>query len=381
MHKRLATFVLACITAHSFALAQGTKQASCEPQWQGKFERLNDAVASSDMRWSLGPKGANVIAAWATFDAKRPSVLPGDGITVGHLDTGILDHPSVANNIIGTGFNFITGTPTGADRTEPGFLQFPGHGTRTASVILGQPFPDASGFSGVASGARLIPLRVANRVVLLEPDLDPDKVAMAIRAAAIGDPNFVPRRVDIISISLGGTWNKKLEQSVLLARNEGVIVIVAAGNNVPLRIVAFPAAYAGAIALAATNSQEKPWSGSSRGSKVAFAAPGENVWTAKQRTANGQTFNCVEPGTGTSFAVATTAGVAALWLSYHTTELKKFARKDIPALFERLARCTARRPSGWDSKKMGAGIIDADALLKVDLRIDEKTCPSNPSKN
>jgi hypothetical protein len=39
-------------------------------------------------------------------------------------------------------------------------------------------------------------------------------------------------------------------------------------------------------------------------------------------------------------------------------------------MFRRLVRATARRPDGWDSSKMGAGIVDARALLEADFDLD-----------
>jgi len=67
---------------------------------------------------------------------------------------------------------------------------------------------------------------------------------------------------------------------------------------------------------AACNNAREPWEGSSRGKAVAVTAPGENVWVAQPGDAGGLGTD-VGPGSGTSFAVATVAGMAALWLAYH----------------------------------------------------------------
>src|SRR5262249_18545843 len=40
------------------------------------------------------------------------------------------------------------------------------------------------------------------------------------------------------------------------------------------------------------------------------------------------------------------------------------------AMFHRLAKGTARRPENWDSFEMGAGVVDALALLEADLKLN-----------
>jgi hypothetical protein len=66
-----------------------------------------------------------------------------------------------------------------------------------------------------------------------------------------------------------------------------------------------------------------------------------------------------------------TAGVAALWLAHHGRSALVAAAhargETLQVMFRRLLRATARRPDGWDSAGMGAGIVDARALLGADL--------------
>jgi hypothetical protein len=60
--------------------------------------------------------------------------------------------------------------------------------------------------------------------------------------------------------------------------------------------------------------------------------------------------------------------VAALWLGFHgpgTIRAKYGARTS--AAFRRLLTATARKPAGWDTGAMGAGIVDARALLAASL--------------
>jgi thermitase len=342
----------------------------CEGNWQpdwGKFEV--DPEAAKDSQWSLGPAGANVVEAWNQFPAGQ---WPGHGVTIGHPDTGYSSHPAISDALLGKGFSFVERRTGAVDLTMAGKLQWPGHGTRTSSVIAGKREfrVDPNGkypISGVAYGAKVIPLRVTNRVLLFQLlDLDMVNLALAIQAASIGDPNFVPRKVDVISMSLGGAPSRAMVDALETARRHNVIVLAAAGNEVPLRQVGFPARYEGVLAIAAVNARSTPWPGSSKGSSVAFSAPGENVWTAKEFIERDESrkedvpHHCVQMGTGTSYAVATSAGVAALWLSKHRAALRD--NQDLAATFRRSARDTVRKPQSWDTD-YGPGIVDAGKLL------------------
>ena len=100
----------------------------------------------------------------------------------------------------------------------------------------------------------------------------------------------------------------------VVAVDAGTIVLAAAGNYVG--IVVYPALLDDVIACAASTIEDEPWSGSCSGDSVDITAPGASVWRA-EIDRDGASPYAVTRGNGTSFAVATTAGVAALWISYH----------------------------------------------------------------
>lgn len=353
----------------------------CNPAWPGQWDVSTDGAALMDPMWSLGAQGANVIEAWRVLGARGKE---GAGVAIGHPDTGYLDHPAIRGALLGRGFDFFGYRSSAIDRSEEGRLQWPGHGTRTASVIVGKRdfslYPDdgtSRSISGVAPGARLMPLRVANRVVLLDRVThDMGNLALAIHAAAIGDPNFVRRRADIISMSLGGAPSRSVLDALRVARARNVIVLAAAGNRVPGRQVVYPARYREVIAVGASNSRSAPWDGTSAGRAIVISAPGENVWVATRKRHDERDYDCVEMATGTSYAVATAAGVAALWLSHRADRLA--AVPDRAEAFSTLAKETARQVDGWDVEKYGAGILDAHALLErwpVPNSVDDDEAP------
>jgi thermitase len=173
----------------------------------------------------------------------------------------------------------------------------------------------------------------------------------------------------VVSISLGGPWpSSSLRRAIAHAVDAGMIVLAAAGNEV--KVVVFPAAFEEAIAVAGTTIKDAPWSGSSRGDAVDISAPGASVWRAiVKRAGNGGFAFDVTRGSGTSFAVATTAGVAALWLSFHgwTTLERKYGAANIARVFKSLLQQTCRTPRGWDTRNYGPGIVDAERLLRASL--------------
>lgn len=325
--------------------------------------------ALEDHEWSLGPTGANVTAAWRLF---APGIQPGSGIIVGHPDTGYRRHPELANGgaLLATdGWDFVDNDADPFDETPEGLLRVPGHGTRTASVIVSrsgsQIGPGAKRWvSGVAPGAQLVPLRVARGVILL----DPTNLASAIRSASGDSRNLVKRRADVISISLGGVPSRTLRDALRLAERNNVIVLAAAGNQV--KKVVWPARYEGVVAVAASNAASQPWKGSSAGRRVDISAPGESVWCASTRVETSGVQDCLQMSSGTSYAVATAAGAAALWLSYHrdSPRLRDLrTRSAIPYAFRQVLRQAFRPVDAWRTDRYGPGILNAENLLRTPL--------------
>jgi thermitase len=318
----------------------------------------DDPGTEGNYEWSLC--NSKVKEAWKLFEARSP----GAGIVVGHPDTGYTPHPEIAGPRlrIGDGYDFEDDDPNPRDPLAGGLLRHPGHGTSTSSVIIsakGLP-PGSAGpefVSGSAPGASLIPIRTTKSVVLLSMSRLTHAIYYAVEQGA-----------HVISISLGGpfSWGA-IHNAVREAEAQGVIVLCAAGNEV--RFVIFPAAFDEVIAVAASRIDDKPWDGSSRGPAVDITAPGSSVWRARTELRERREWYDVWRGSGTSYAVALTAGIAALWLSYHGRNalIAKYGRDRLAAVFKLLLQQTCRTPPGWDTDDYGPGIANALALLRAEL--------------
>ena len=86
-------------------------------------------------------------------------------------------------------------------------------------------------------------------------------------------------------MSLGGVPSFSLHRAIRRAVAADVIVLAAAGNCVGL--VVWPARYDDCIAVAGTDSTDRPWRGTSHGSAVDVSAPGQNVIRAQVTRGDG----------------------------------------------------------------------------------------------
>ncbi|GAB3266296.1 hypothetical protein GCM10027347_34220 [Larkinella harenae] len=283
------------------------------------------------------------------------------------LDTGYSTHSKVfAGYNTDKDFDFIDQDDDARDLMERKLLKFPGHGTRTASIAVGNTLKTdpntVNGNSGLLTFdgqtlARLIPYRIAKSVILLGRGKElVDAASYAIQSQA-----------DVMFMCMG-TYPKSMFAAIAREVYEhGIIWACAAGNQVEL--VVAPAVYPGTIAVGATNPKDLPWKGSSNGPAVDIAAPGESVYvpiTDEEGT------EFMSYGDGTSYATPHVASAAMLWKAKHLHQLpdKYPFPWQIVEAFRTTLQKTARKPPEWPPKfyeLYGAGILDIDALLKADL--------------
>ena len=325
----------------------------------------NSPPGSEAIRWARDAMRCS--EAWALPSAPG-GTSRGGGIVVGHPDTGYTLHPNLGVGALDLtqDRDFIADDDDARDPlVPPGLspwpLPNPGHGTTTASVLAGRG-TEAAGIVGVAPEAIVVPLRTVDSVVQL---FDSD-VARSVDYAR-------GRGCHLVSISLGGKGFFGLREAIQRAVDAGIIVIGAAGNNVG--IVVAPASYPNCLAAAATGPDDKPWPESSSGPAVDVSTPGWGVHVAHISWRNERPIFDVQQTSGSSYAAAHLAGVAALWLAHHgAAALRERYGAGLQDVFLQLLRSGGCRvPVGWDAANWGAGVVDAAALLNLPL-------PSAPDK-
>ncbi|WP_018785754.1 type VII secretion-associated serine protease mycosin [Micromonospora sp. CNB394] len=280
--------------------------------------------APTEVPWALSR--LDPAAAWR--------IGKGAGITVAVIDSGVSpDHPLLRGRVLpGEDFNQLV--------RLKGQCDLVGHGTMVAGIIAGRE-GTGSPYTGIAPEAKILPLRVlAENRENFDPDV-PAEIGKAIRWAVDHD-------ADVINLSLVTLDDPALKSAVRYALGKDVVVVASAGNRQENREdrPAYPAAYAGVVAVAGIDEQGGHVGSSVSGDYVDIAGPGlDIVGPAPQ----GSGYRA-EPQGGTSFATAYVSGAAALVRAAHP---------DISAdeVAYRLTR-TADNPPDGHNAEVGFGMVN-----------------------
>lgn len=224
----------------------------------GGVPPVNDPFLSG--QWALRSAGGYVGGA-----AFRPAwtFTRGEGVVVAVLDSGILNHPDLAPNLL-PGYDFVSTLPVAGDGdgrdndpTDPGdFCLSTGrasswHGVMVASQVAAVA-GNAAGMAGAAPGAKVMPIRVLGRC---GGRLDDVADALSWLAGSL-TPGVPPhnRKVHVVNLSLAGSGPcyQFLQDAVTLAVNAGITVVAAAGNE-GVNARRAPASCPGVISVGAHN--------------------------------------------------------------------------------------------------------------------------------
>lgn len=313
----------------------------------------------NDPHWKGFPNDPQYKYQWHLRQIDMPGAWKlgdGAGVVVAVIDTGVAYEnykkfhrvPDLAGTKFTKGYDFVNDTVHGNDDH--------GHGTHVAGTIA-QSTHNGVGVAGVAPAATIMPLKVLSA----RGSGSVAGIADAIRYAA-------DNGAKVINMSLGGRMRSKiLEKAVKYAHDKGVVVVCAAGNDGSGR-VSYPAAYPGAVAVAATQFDEATTFYSNWGKEIDVAAPGGNTQVDQNGDGmpDGVLQNTIVVGDptkdgyfgfmGTSMASPHVAGVAALVVGAGVTN---------PDEVEKILKDSARAPKSkkLDHARYGAGIIDARAAI------------------
>ncbi len=219
----------------------------------------------------------NLPAAW--------DISTGSNVTIAVIDTGVLlSHPDLQGQLV-PGYDFISspaealdgdGIDSNPDDPGDGGLGNASsfHGTHVAGTIAAAT-NDNIGVAGIAWNAKIMPLRALGKGGGTSYDID-----QAVRYAAglSNDSGTVPaQRADIINLSLGGAGHSQAEQDTFTqARNQGVIIVAAAGND-SSTTPSYPAAYDGVVSVSAVGINKALAPYSNFGPTIDVAAPGGDM--------------------------------------------------------------------------------------------------------
>jgi len=209
----------------------------------------------------------------------------GKGVSVYVIDTGIY----VDNADFGTPSRAVWGTNTIDSKTTDGN----GHGTHCAGTIGGSTY-------GMAKGVRLVAVKVLSDQGSGSTQGVIDGISWSVRnknGPAVG------------SMSLGGGKSAAMNSAVANAVSQGLIMVVAAGNDNRDACNYSPASAPEAITVAASDNRDTKATFSNFGTCVDLFAPGVAVTSA---WIGGR--NAINTISGTSMACPHVAGEVAKYL-------------------------------------------------------------------
>jgi len=279
---------------------------------------------------------------------------PATGVTVGVIDSGV--GPHVDLNIISKK-NTVTGEA--ANETD----DWDGHGTHVAGLIGSNGSPP-NGLRGIAPN---IPIR-SYRVFARGAETVTNYAILKAMILAAED------HCDIINLSVGGGPHDVIvEEGIQDARDQGMLVVIAAGNE-GRKAVSYPAAHSGATAVSAMGHQgtfpagslpegdiDRPPHGtvdasefitdfSNVGTQIAVTGLGSGVLSTLPNDKHG-------PMSGTSMAAPVVAGTAACLLSRDAAILGMDRNQARSNEIEKLLQSTCSR-RGFGRTYEGYGLPD-----------------------
>jgi serine protease len=332
------------------------------------------------LQWNfLAGSGVNAPDAWQRMiDVGHPG---GQGAIVAVLDTGVAysskgrcprsadttsrrtvacrRSPDFHDGDFVRGYDFVDGDSRPSDEN--------GHGTHVASTI-GEGTGDKIGVTGLAYGARIMPVRVLDRL----GEGDSVAISAGIRWAA-------RHRASVINLSfefgphVTSSEIPDILAALRYARRKNVLVVGASGNAAA-RSVAYPARATDVLSVGATTQHLCVAEYSNNGANLDLVAPGggddaeirddPNCRPAEppggnifQMTFDGSTRHFGLPGEymGTSMAAPHVSAAAALVIASGV-----IGPHPTPAAVEARLKATARDlgPGGPDAR-YGAGLLDA----------------------
>ncbi|WP_432406921.1 S8 family serine peptidase [Wukongibacter sp. M2B1] len=299
----------------------------------------NDPLYS--LQWGLNNENIDILKAWELLEG-------GDEVVVAVIDSGIYtDHEDLEYRIVSGGRHFSYYDSDSDIDDEIG------HGTAVSGVVAAQT-NNSRGVAGVSGefNIGILPLKV---------DGWASDVVQAIDYA-------VDMKVDVINISMGGSYYQPEERAVQRAINENLVIVAAAGNEGHVKNeIQYPASFPSVISVGSIDNNEEISYFSNYNSAVDVVAPGEGIFTTD---INGR----YSEMDGTSFSSPFVAGICAM--------LKSMDKSLSSSEIENILTSTAidRGEEGKDDY-YGYGIVNPVGAINSILIEEEEYQYVNEMKN
>jgi hypothetical protein len=297
--------------ASMIAGASGESQvAGAQPNYLYKLAQTDQVPVNADQ---YAPQKLNL--------AEAHRLARGNRILIAVIDSEVdASHPDLAGAITA---NF--GASAGNERPHP-------HGTGMAGAIAAR-----RNMLGIAPGVGLLTVRAFSARADSAEGTTFNIIKGLDWAAAQG--------ARVVNRSFAAPPDPRLRDALAKANARKIVLIAAAGNAGPNSPPLYPAADPNVIAVTATNSDDALFAGANRGSYIAVAAPGVDIFAPAPDGAYQFT-------TGTSVAAAEVSGVAALLIERNPSLTPAEVRKILMDTAKDLG------PKGRD-RDFGAGLVNA----------------------
>lgn len=337
------------------------------------FATPNDPRYDDQWHYYEQAGGLNLPTAWDT--------ATGSGVTVAVLDTGYRPHIDLNANIL-PGYDMISDTfvandggARDSDARDPGDAVSAGecgnnnsaqgsswHGTHVAGTVAAVT-NNGEGVAGVAYDAKVVPVRVLGKCGGLTSD-----IADGIIWASGGSVSGVPANAnpaDVINMSLGGSGScsSTTQNAINQARNNGTVIVIAAGNDNDNANNYNPGNCNGVVNVASVGRNGGRAYYSNYGTSIDVAAPGgaqsfandsEGILSTHNSGSSSPSSDSYHYSQGTSMAAPHVAGVAAL--------IKQAKPTATPDEIESILKSSTRSfPATCNN--CGTGIVDAAAAV------------------
>jgi serine protease len=352
-------------------LQDGSEAANPPGGWASRQWNFLPPEGEPAPNLPASPGGIDAVGAWRNLiEAGRPGAA---GVVVAVLDSGVAYRslgrrfaasPDFSPGEFVPGYDFV-----GHDRTP---LDVTGHGTHVAGTIA-EATDNGIGLTGLAYGARVMPLRVLNSMGTGYAN----QIARSIRYA-------VRKGADVINMSFNFDCNQRvpmIDEALRFAYRRGVVAVASGGNYDPLHprataCVSEPATGPRVIGVGASTEGGCIGRYSLAGAAIDVVAPGGGdprrscpsildrpIYQVTLRKGSTDEFAIPDEYEGTSMAAAHVSGVAAMVLASGVLGKQPSGRARVRAVARRL-RQTAR-DLGYPRSLQGAGLIDAARATAV----------------